>query len=62
MKKYIVEDKLNSEFLVHRSVFTEQEILETERDAIFSKCWLYIGHESELKNKGDFHQKKSWWT
>src|SRR3954447_24104312 len=58
MKKYIVEDKLNSKFLVHRSVFTEQEILETERDEIFSKCWLFIGHESEVQNKGDFHRKK----
>jgi p-cumate 2,3-dioxygenase subunit alpha len=58
MKKYIVEDKLNSEFLVHRSVFTEQEILEAERDEIFNKCWLFIGHESEVQNKGDFHRKK----
>lgn len=58
MKKYVVEDKLNSEFLVHRSVFTEQEILETERDEIFSKCWLFIGHESEVQNNGDFHRKK----
>ena len=49
---------MNSEFLVHRSVFTEQEILKAERDEIFNKCWLFIGHESEVQNNGDFHRKK----
>ena len=59
MKKYIVEDQVNSEFLVHRSVFTEQEILEVEKKEIFNKCWLFIGHESEIPNNGDFNTKKS---
>jgi homoserine dehydrogenase len=47
----IFEEKLS--FKVNRQAFVDPAILETERDAIFSKCWLYIGHESELKNKGD---------
>ncbi|KAA9027032.1 aromatic ring-hydroxylating oxygenase subunit alpha [Niallia endozanthoxylica] len=58
MKKFVVEDKLNSEFLVHRSVFTEQQILEREKKEIFSKCWLYIGHESEIPKNGDFVRRK----
>lgn len=58
MKKYIVEDQVNSEFLVHRSVFTDQEILELEKKEIFNKCWLFIGHESEIPNNGDFVRKK----
>lgn len=58
MEKYIYEDKQKHKFLVDRRVFIEQEILEKERDRIFSKCWLYIGHESELPNKGDFKRKK----
>ena len=58
MEKYIYEDKQKHKFLVDRRVFTEQEILEKERDRIFSKCWLYIGHESELPKKGDFKRKK----
>ena len=58
MKRNVVEDKSNAEFLVNRRVFIDQEILETERDEIFSKCWLFIGHESELANNGDFHRKK----
>jgi p-cumate 2,3-dioxygenase alpha subunit len=58
MKDYVIDDSLNSEFLVHRSVFTEQEILRKETEEIFSKCWLFIGHESEVSKLGDFHRKK----
>ncbi len=35
MKEYVVDDKLNSEFLVHRSVFTDKEILEKEKERDF---------------------------
>ena len=58
MGKYIKEDLQNLTFKVNRNAFTSQEILEKERDAIFSKCWLYIGHESELANNGDFHRRQ----
>jgi p-cumate 2,3-dioxygenase subunit alpha len=58
MEKFVLEDKQKSEFSVNRKVFTEQEILEAEREEIFSKCWLFIGHESELQKNGDFKRKK----
>ena len=58
MKSYIREDKQKSEFSVHRSVFTNEKILEAEWKEIFSKCWLFVGHESELPKKGDFKRKK----
>jgi len=58
MKSYIHEDAQKCEFSVHRSVFTDKEILEAERKEIFSKCWIYIGHESELPKDGDFKRKK----
>jgi p-cumate 2,3-dioxygenase alpha subunit len=58
MKSFVLEDKENSEFLVHRSVFTDQAVLDAENEEIFGKCWLFIGHESELPKKGDFKRKK----
>ena len=58
MTSFIREDKQKAEFSVHRSVFTDQEILDSERKEIFDKCWLYIGHESELPNDNDFKRKK----
>lgn len=56
MGKYIREEELS--FKVNRNAFIDKDILELERDAIFNKCWLFIGHESELENKGDFHRRK----
>ena len=58
MGKYVREDLQNLTFKVNREAFTSKEILEKEREAIFSRCWLYIGHESELANNGDFHRRK----
>jgi p-cumate 2,3-dioxygenase alpha subunit len=58
MGKYVHEEQEKCIFRVNRKAFTEQRILELEREAIFSKCWLFIGHESELRNNGDFHRRK----
>src|ERR1700730_8403243 len=34
--------------------FVSPEIFAKERDEIFSKEWLLVGHQSQLKNSGDF--------
>jgi len=41
-------------FRVARRAFVEQDVLAREQRAIFAKCWLYLGHESEVPNPGDF--------
>lgn len=41
-------------FKVARSAFTDAAVLESERAAIFDRCWLYLGHESELKAPNDY--------
>ena len=28
-----------------------------ERELIFSKCWIYLGHESEVENPGDYRRR-----
>lgn len=58
MNTYVIEDFHKHEFLVHRSVFTSKEVLAKERIEIFNKCWLFIGHETELPVNGDFVRKK----
>jgi p-cumate 2,3-dioxygenase subunit alpha len=50
----IVDDRHNGLFRIHRSVFTDPEILEIEKRAVFDRCWLYAGHESEIAKPGDF--------
>ncbi|WP_206916142.1 aromatic ring-hydroxylating oxygenase subunit alpha [Alicyclobacillus suci] len=54
-KPYIIDEP--NKFKVHRSVFVKPEILEQEKRKIFHKCWLYIGHVSEVKNHGDFQTR-----
>jgi p-cumate 2,3-dioxygenase subunit alpha len=41
-------------FKVSRQAFVDPAILEVERAEIFDKCWLYLGHSSELAKPGDF--------
>ena len=41
-------------FRVHRSSMLLPEIYEMEKQRIFDKCWLYLGHESEVPNPGDY--------
>lgn len=52
--KWVAEDPAAGLFKVHRDAFTSNEIFELERDRIFERCWLFIGHASELKNSNDF--------
>jgi p-cumate 2,3-dioxygenase subunit alpha len=50
----IEEDEGRGIFRVHRSAMTSPEILATEQARIFATSWLYAGHESELRNPGDY--------
>jgi p-cumate 2,3-dioxygenase alpha subunit len=36
---------------------TSPEILELERERIFARCWLYLGHDSELAKPGDYRRR-----
>ncbi|WP_375207841.1 aromatic ring-hydroxylating oxygenase subunit alpha [Hyphococcus sp.] len=50
----IVDNRDDSRFLVPRRAFVDDAVLEREYDAIFSRCWLYLGHASELPDPGSF--------
>jgi p-cumate 2,3-dioxygenase alpha subunit len=53
----IIDDRKNAIFRVHRTAMTSQEVFELEQRNIFDRCWLYVGHESELPNPGDYRRR-----
>lgn len=50
----LVDDREAGLFRVNRKVFLDPGILEMERREIFDRCWLYAGHESEIRKPGDY--------
>jgi len=52
--EFVRIDRERNTFKVSRRAFTEPHVLEMEREAIFDKCWLYVGHASELAKPGAF--------
>jgi p-cumate 2,3-dioxygenase subunit alpha len=51
---HLVVETPNTSFRVNREVFVSGDVLEREQHALFDKCWIYVGHASELRNPGDF--------
>lgn len=37
-----------------RRVFWDQDIYDAEMRQIFARCWIFVAHESQLPNPGDF--------
>lgn len=37
-----------------RSIFHEQQIYDQEQEHIFGRCWLFLAHESQLAEPGDY--------
>ena len=40
---------------VHRSVYVDAAIFEAELTRIFERSWVYVGHESQVANPGDYY-------
>ena len=54
----IIDDTGAGQFLVPRRAFTSPAVFEQEYAAIFDRCWLYLGHASELPEPGSFLTRK----
>ena len=45
---------ITDDWRVHGSIYTSRELFEAEQRAIFHGPWLYVAHESELREPGDY--------
>ena len=43
---------------VHRSVYTDQGVFDLEMARLWRRAWLYVGHESQVKQPGDFYNTR----
>ncbi|WP_181780809.1 aromatic ring-hydroxylating oxygenase subunit alpha [Pseudonocardia pini] len=51
------QDWARSTFRVHRSAYRDAAVLHRESDRIWSHTWLYLGHETEIPEPGDFRTR-----
>ncbi len=49
-------DVVNGE--ISREIFVNEDIYAEEKERIFGRAWLFIGHESQIKNPGDYFVTK----
>ncbi len=39
---------------ISREIFSSKEVFEEELEKVFTRAWLFVGHESQVPNPGDF--------
>jgi len=54
---WVVEDITAGTFCVNRAALADEDVFRDEMRSIFDRCWLYVGHESEIPKPGDFRAR-----
>ena len=39
----------------HRDVYIAEDVYELEMNHLFRNTWIYVGHASQIPNKGDYY-------
>ena len=52
--RLVLNDREAQRFEINRAALVDPAIFAAEKERIFERCWLYVGHESEVRAPGDF--------
>lgn len=52
--RLVINEPQARHFQVNRAALVDPAVHELEQRRIFDRCWIYVGHESELRAPGDF--------
>ena len=58
LENLVLDNREDGLFRVHRSAFTDPQIMALEQRRVFEQCWLYAGHTSEIPQPGDFKARR----
>ena len=58
LENAVIDDRERGIFRVDRIAMTSEEVHQMELERIFQKSWLYVGHESEVPNRGDYVRRR----
>ncbi len=56
-RTYVVNEPDAQNFQVNRASLVDPDVLEAEQRRVFDRCWIYVGHESEVRAPGDFRTR-----
>ncbi len=54
---WVAEDIPAGTFRVNRAALIDEAVFRDEMRSVFERCWLYVGHESEIPKPGDFRAR-----
>ena len=54
MSQLAPADLITDDWRLHGSIYTSREIFAIEQQQLFHDNWLYVGHESEVREPGDY--------
>jgi p-cumate 2,3-dioxygenase alpha subunit len=58
LQELVRDDRDRGTFRVKRTAMTADALWALERKRIFDRCWLYVGHDSEIAQAGDYVRRK----
>ncbi|MFD4838767.1 aromatic ring-hydroxylating dioxygenase subunit alpha [Achromobacter sp. NPDC058515] len=44
--------------IISREIFSDKDVFQEELEKVFTRAWLFVGHESQIPNPGDYYTSR----